>query len=107
MVLRDSVESDKHAARQLGRVLVSRGSATATVVRAREVFKPAILASATGVICAHNHPSGDPAPSRADILTTKKLHLSGQIIGIDLLDHIIVGHESSYYSFSEAGLIYE
>ncbi|MGJ8650844.1 MAG: JAB domain-containing protein [Opitutaceae bacterium] len=89
----------------LGRVLVSRGSATATVAHAREVFKPAILASATGVICAHNHPSGDPAPSRADIQITRKLRDAGQIIGIDLIDHMIVGHNCSYYSFSEAGLV--
>ena len=88
-----------------GRTLVSRGSATSTVVHAREVFKPAILAGASGIICAHNHPSGDPAPSRADIQVTRKLREAGQIIGIDLIDHMIVGCSSSYYSFGEAGLV--
>jgi DNA repair protein RadC len=89
----------------IGRTLVSRGSATSTVVHAREVFKPAILASATGIICVHNHPSGHTAPSRADIQVTRKLHESAQIIGIDLIDHMIMGDGSSYYSFSEAGLV--
>lgn len=57
----------------IGRTMVSRGSATSTVVHAREVFKPAILASATGIICIHNHPSGHATPSRADIQVTRKL----------------------------------
>lgn len=89
----------------IGRTLVSRGSATSTVVHAREVFKPAILASATGVICVHNHPSGHTAPSRADIQVTRKLREAAQIIGIDLVDHMILGAGSDYYSFGEAGLI--
>ncbi len=89
----------------LGRSLVSRGSATNTVVHAREVFKPAILASATGIICVHNHPSGHTAPSRADIQVTRKLRDAAQIIGIDLVDHMILGAGSNYYSFGETGLI--
>ena len=89
----------------IGRTLVSRGSATSTVVHAREVFKPAILASATGVICVHNHPSGHTAPSRADIQVTRKLREAAQIIGIDLVDHMILGTGSDYYSFGEAGLV--
>jgi len=89
----------------LGRTLISRGSATSTVVHAREVFKPAILASATGIICVHNHPSGHTAPSRADIQVTRMLRESARIIGIELLDHMILGTGTDYYSFSEAGLI--
>ena len=89
----------------IGRTVVSRGSASSTVVHAREVFKPAILAGASGIIAVHNHPSGDPTPSRADIQVTRQLRQAGQIIGIDLIDHMIVGHNCSYYSFSEAGLV--
>jgi len=89
----------------LGRTLVSRGSATSTVVHAREVFKPAILASSTGIICVHNHPSGNTAPSRADIQVTRKLREAARIIGIDLVDHMILGAGSAYYSFSEAGMV--
>lgn len=88
-----------------GRTLVSRGSATSTVVHAREVFKPAILAGATGIVCVHNHPSGHPEPSRADIQVTRKLREAAQIIGIDLVDHIIAGAGTDYYSFSDSGII--
>lgn len=89
----------------LGRTVVSRGSASSTVVHAREVFKPAILAAASGIIGVHNHPSGDPAPSRADIQVTRNLREAGQIIGIDLIDHMIIGDGTRYYSFSESGLV--
>jgi DNA repair protein RadC len=53
----------------------------------------------------HNHPSGDPAPSRADIQVTRKLREAARIIGIDMVDHMILGAESSYYSFGDAGLL--
>ncbi|HAY99875.1 MAG TPA: hypothetical protein DCY38_03715, partial [Opitutae bacterium] len=70
-----------------------------------------IRLSASGIIAVHNHPSGDPATSRADIQVTRQLRESAKVIGIDLLDHIIVGHKKhdpqglGYYSFNEAGLI--
>lgn len=67
------------------------GSLSASVVHPREVFKPAILANAASVIVAHNHPSGDPTPSREDIDVTKNLQQGGEYLGIDILDHIIVG----------------
>jgi DNA repair protein RadC len=89
----------------IGRTVVSRGSASSTVVHAREVFKPAILTAASGIIGVHNHPSGDPAPSRADIQVTRNLREAGQIIGIDLIDHMIIGDGTRYYSFSESGLV--
>ena len=82
---------------------VSRGSLDTTVVHPRDAFKAAILANAAGVILAHNHPSGDPAPSLDDIALTKRLETAGEIVGIDVLDHVIVGHEGRYFSFSEAG----
>lgn len=70
----------------------------------REVFKAAILSNASGMIIAHNHPSGDPEPSKNDIDITKRLVEAGQILGINIIDHIIIGDES-YTSFREKGLI--
>ncbi len=97
--------------RLLRRIEVSSGTATSSLVHPREVFREAIKLSAAAIIAVHNHPSGDPAPSRADIQVTRQLRESAKIIGIDLLDHIVVGNRShdpqglGYYSFNEAGLI--
>lgn len=97
--------------RLLKRVEVTKGTATNCLAHPREVFREAIRLSAAGIIAVHNHPSGDPAPSRADIQVTRQLRESAKVIGIDLLDHIIVGHRPhdpqglGYYSFNEAGLI--
>ena len=65
-----------------------------TVVAPREVFRPAIAAAASAVIVLHNHPSGDPTPSAADIRITRELVRSGQILRIDVLDHVIVGSDT-------------
>jgi DNA repair protein RadC len=67
---------------------VSIGSLTASVVHPREVFKPAILANAAAIICAHNHPSGDPQPSQEDRVLTKRLVEAGKLLGIEVLDHV-------------------
>ena len=97
--------------RAIGRVMISLGTLTSCVVHPREVFKPAILASAAAIIVAHNHPSGDPAPSSADIRVTRNLREAATIMGIDLLDHVVVGcpegdpQKIGHYSFREAGLI--
>jgi len=97
--------------RLLRRVEVTRGTATNSLVHAREVFREAIKLSATAIIAVHNHPSGDPAPSRADIHVTRQLREAARIIGIDLTDHIIVGEPAKdpnrlgYYSFNDAGLV--
>jgi len=72
---------------------ISRGILNASIVHPREVFKPAILHNAAAIICFHNHPSGDPEPSRDDIEITKRLVEAGKILGIEVLDHIIVGDE--------------
>ena len=85
-------------------VEVSRGSLTSSTVHPREVFREAIRESASGVVFVHNHPSGDPTPSRTDILMTERLKSSGEILGIRVLDHIIIG-EQSYYSFADQGLL--
>lgn len=95
----------------IGRVMVSLGTLTSTFAHPRDVFKPAILASASAIIVAHNHPSGDPAPSVADLQITRQLREAAKVLGIDLLDHVVVGHPESdtlhrgYYSFREAGLV--
>ena len=74
--------------------LVSMGSLDTSIVHPREVFKEAVSSSAASVIFVHNHPSGDPEPSKEDVELTKRLAKAGEIIGIDVLDHIIVCNES-------------
>ena len=76
--------------RPLGRTQITLGTLTSTVVHPREVFRIAILASAAAIIVVHNHPSGDPTPSTADIQVTRQLREASKIIDIDLLDHVIV-----------------
>lgn len=89
-----------------GRVLISKGTASSCLVNPREVLRPCILSNASGFIAAHNHPSGDTAPSRADIQVTRQLREAGKAMGIDLVDHVIIGDKySKPYSFNEAGLV--
>lgn len=83
---------------------ISIGSLNSSIVHPREVFKRAITNSAAAVILVHNHPSGDPAPSREDIEVTKRLVQAGKILGIAVLDHIIIG-DGRYLSFKEKGLL--
>ena len=88
----------------IGIETISIGTLTNTQVHPREVFKQAIRQSASGVILAHNHPSGDSVPSDEDLFLTERLVETGQIIGIHVIDHIIVG-EDSYYSFRDNELL--
>lgn len=83
---------------------VSIGSLNANIVHPREVFRIALMDSAAHIIVAHNHPSGDPAPSREDVDITKKLVETGKIMGIDVLDHVIIG-DGRHFSMKEAGHI--
>ncbi|NJD92112.1 MAG: JAB domain-containing protein [Geobacter sp.] len=83
---------------------ISEGSLNQSIVHPREVFIAAVKESAAAVILVHNHPSGDPAPSREDREITRRLKESGEIMGIRVLDHIIIG-DGSYYSFVEMGLL--
>jgi DNA repair protein RadC len=80
--------------RLIGSRLVSIGSLDTSIVHPREVFREAVSSCAASVIFAHNHPSGDPEPSKEDIELTKRLAKAGEIMGIDVLDHIIVCDES-------------
>jgi DNA repair protein RadC len=98
----------------INRHLVSLGIADASLVHCREVFRPAIHDGAMNILVAHNHPSGDPTPSSEDVQITRKLVDAGRIIGIELLDHVIIGRPMKpvgntpatppFLSLREAGL---
>lgn len=80
------------------------GSLNSSIVHPREVFREAVKRSAASIICAHNHPSGNPSPSPEDIEVTKRLSEAGKIVGIDLLDHIIIG-DHKFLSLKEGDFI--
>ena len=82
---------------------ISHGTVNASLVTPREVFQKALLANAVSIILMHNHPSGDSTPSRQDIEITKRLTEAGKIVGIDVLDHIIIGDR--YSSLKEKGYL--
>ena len=84
---------------------VSRGSLNASIVHPREVFKRALLQNANSIILLHNHPSGDPKPSQEDVDITNRLIESGDLLGIRVLDHIIIGDENNCISFKRENLI--
>lgn len=90
----------KHAI--IGVNIVSIGSLSMSIVHPCEVFKPAILLNTAAIICAHKHPSGDPAPSSEDRVLTVRLRQAGDLIGITMLDHIILG-DNRTYSFADQG----
>lgn len=92
------------ASRLIQKRVVFIGTLNQSLVHPREVFADAILDRAAGVICVHNHPSGNLQPSREDIAVTKKLVEAGKIIGIRIMDHIIIG-KASYFSFQAEGLL--
>ena len=81
---------------------ISEGSLTSAVVHPREVFAPAVTNHAAAILVAHNHPSGDPYPSQQDKQLTESLNKAGEILGIPLLDHVVIG-DGCYYSFKEHG----
>lgn len=80
------------------------GSLNASIVHPREIFREAVKRSAASVVCAHNHPSGDPAPSQEDIHVTRRLVEAGKIIGIELLDHLVIGN-NRFISLKEKGYL--
>ena len=83
---------------------VSEGSLTSAVVHPREVFAPAVVMHAASILVAHNHPSGDPEPSKEDKQLTEALEKAGELLGIPLLDHVIIG-DGRHYSFKEHDII--
>ena len=87
---------------------ISEGTLDTILVHPREVFRAAITANAAGIVLVHNHPSGDPAPSEADIKVTRDLIRAGQLLKIEVVDHVIIGHATSsrtkdYSSLRELG----
>ena len=90
--------------RKIREVKVSEGSLTASLVHPREVYNPVIRESAAAVIFVHNHPSGDPAPSPEDLEITRRLKEVGEVMGVRVLDHVVIGH-GRYFSFSDRGIL--
>ena len=84
---------------------VSKGSLNSSIVHPREVFKRALLQNANSIILLHNHPSSDPMPSKEDIDITNRLIEAGNLLGIKVLDHIVIGDENSYISFKQKTLM--
>lgn len=90
---------------------ITSGTATSSLVHPREVFREAIRAGSCAVACVHNHPSGDPSPSSADVQITRQLRQAGTTLDIDLVDHVILGTRSAdpqgrgFYSFRDSGLL--
>jgi DNA repair protein RadC len=111
---RDSLEKEKREMfyvvllnnknKKIRDVKISEGSLTASLVHPREVYNPVIRESAAAVIFVHNHPSGDPAPSQEDIEITRRLKEVGDVMGVRVLDHVVVGYDR-YFSFSDKGLL--
>lgn len=81
---------------------VSIGTLNSSIVHPRELYKAAILSCSCSIIIAHNHPSGDTTPSREDLEITKRIKAAGELLGIELMDHIIIG-ANSHYSFKSKG----
>jgi DNA repair protein RadC len=88
--------------RAIGVNTVSLGSLTGTVVHPREIFKPAIAGNAAAIILGHHHPSGSPEPSAEDREITRRLRDAGELLGIRVVDHVILG-DGKHFSFADAG----
>ncbi|MBI5231941.1 MAG: DNA repair protein RadC [Coriobacteriales bacterium] len=91
---------------QLLRIVeVSVGSLNASIVHPRELFKDAVKVSAASIVVVHNHPSGDPTPSGADVQLTRRLVKAGDVLGIELLDHVVIGDGGAHSSLRDLGLM--
>lgn len=91
--------------RVIGFDIIHKGTLNASIVHPRDVYKALLLKNAASYICFHNHPSGDPTPSREDRAVTDRLVEAGKIVGIDLLDHIITGDDGKFVSLKEKGFM--
>jgi DNA repair protein RadC len=95
--------------RHMGSVMVSMGTVSESAAHPREILRPVITRGAHGFVLIHNHPSGDPSPSRADETVTRRLLEASRLMQVEFLDHVIIGRpavgRSAYYSFREAGVI--
>lgn len=88
----------------ISRKTIFIGSLNASIAHPREIFREAIIHNCASLICVHNHPSGDPTPSSQDVEISRRLAEAGEIIGIDVLDHVIIG-KYGYCSIKEMGLM--
>lgn len=111
-ILKEYIEEDREAfavilldtkLKSIGYYVASTGTLNETLVHPREIFKKAIVASAKSIMLLHNHPTGDTSPSNEDMHTTNRLVEAGRLVGIEVLDHLIVGN--GYYSFKERGIL--
>ena len=98
--------------RLLRKVALTRGTLDAAIVHSRDVFRHAVAANASAVVLVHNHPSGDPTPSKADITVTRDLIRAGRLLKIEVQDHVILGRrtderERDFFSLKEHGYFYE
>ena len=84
--------------------LISMGTVNSNLVHPRETFRRAVIEGVSQILVAHNHPSDEIEPSEADLLITSKLKKAGEILGVDVIDHVVIG-ESGYFSFKENGLL--
>jgi DNA repair protein RadC len=91
--------------RLLKMVEVSIGSLNASIVHPRELFKEAVKVSAASIVLVHNHPSGDPTPSGADVQLTRRLVKAGDVLGIEVLDHVVIGDGGEHASLRDLGLM--
>ncbi len=94
-----------------GHVLISTGTLDTIIVHPREVFRPAIIGAAAAIVLVHNHPSGNPTPSEADIKVTRDLMRAGQLLKLEVLDHVVIGFAAperpkDYASLRELGYFY-
>ena len=90
----------------IGEKVISIGTSNAALISAREIYRTALQAQAVYIVILHNHPSGNPEPSREDIQVTRKIKQSGEILDILLMDHIIIG-DNRYFSFREQDILFE
>ena len=88
----------------IGERLISKGTANASIAEPRDIYSEALRSGAVSIVLIHNHPSGDVTPSAADLMITQRIYDSGELLGIHLIDHIIVGH-GNYKSLKEEGFI--
>lgn len=90
--------------RLIGEADISKGTVNSAVISPRELFVEALQKNAVSIVLLHNHPSGDPTPSKEDVLITRRIQEAGRLIGVELLDHIVIG-DNCYVSLREKGLV--
>ena len=90
--------------RVIGQRVIYQGNVNSSVIRPAEIFRPAVAENAPGIIIVHNHPSGDPTPSPEDVAVTRDLVKAGKLLGIEVMDHVVIGDEDRHVSMNQKGL---